>query len=135
MRDGRERTGRDSVGRTASSDCACDQADVSACTARDASGAPSIDPARLAAAPDETGHAQTGPWPRQRRPCTRQVPTWPSLLAAVVIITAAGVEGWALRRIFKKQGGLTLLVGAVLLWLLGVGTFLLIVLGEFGLLP
>jgi hypothetical protein len=63
------------------------------------------------------------------------VPTWLSLLVALVIITASGVEGWALGRIFKKQGGLTLFVGAVLVWLLGVGMFLLIVLGEFGLLP
>ena len=63
------------------------------------------------------------------------MPTWVSLLAAAVVGLAAGFEGWALWRIYRTQKVPTLLMGAVLLWLLGLGLSLTIALGEFGLLP
>ncbi|OFW54218.1 MAG: hypothetical protein A2V75_05760 [Actinobacteria bacterium RBG_16_70_17] len=63
------------------------------------------------------------------------MPTWLSLSVAAVTAVASAVGGWALWRIHRRENGLTLLVGAVLLWLVGLEASLVITLGELGLLP
>jgi hypothetical protein len=52
-----------------------------------------------------------------------------------VTALASAFGGWALWRIRRQEAGLTPLIGAVLLWLVGLEASLVIVLGEFGWLP